>query len=255
MKNAEVTMEEGKGSISRRGLFRFGALTVLTAAAAPLIHPAHADAQPEVCNPEAPDTPEDALAALVAGNRRWYNGNQQHPNEDIPRRNCLATNPQTPYAAILSCSDSRCAPELVFDQGVGDIFVARVAGNTASGRLIDSLLYGVSQTGGLGAKLLFVMGHSACGAVINSFRVYPKPNKDLPFLNLLFPAVKTAKLIVKARGGDPNDEATVVPVATQQNVILTALQLRKYLGLAANEVAGGVYDLGRFKVDLVPIPS
>ena len=248
-------MEESKGSISRRGLFRFGALTAISAAAAPLIHLRHAEAQSEVCNPEAPTNPADALAALVAGNMRWYNENQQHPNEDIPRRNCLATNPQTPYAAILSCSDSRCAPELVFDQGVGDIFVARVAGNTASGRLVDSLLFGVSKTGGLGAQLLFVMGHSSCGAVINSFRVYPKPNKDLPFLNLIFPAVKAAKQIVKNQGGDPNDEATVVPVATVQNVILTALQLRKYLGLNANEVAGGVYDLGRFKVDLVPIPS
>jgi len=248
-------MDVGKGSISRRGLFRFGALTVLSAGVAPLIHPGHADAQNKVCNPEAPTDPAGALAALMAGNARWATGDQEHPNEDITRRTCLANNSQTPYAAILSCSDSRCAPELVFDQGVGDIFVARVAGNTASGRLIDSLLFGVSKTGGLGAKLLFVMGHSACGAVINSFRVYPRPNRDLPFLNLIFPAVKAAKKIVSDNGGDPKDEATVVPVATEQNVIITALQLRKYLGLAANEVAGGVYDLGTFKVTPVTIPS
>ena len=71
-----------------------------------------------------------------------------------------STNPQTPFASILSCSDSRVPPESLFDQGLGDLFVARIAGNTASGRLIDSLLYGTDV---LGTKLLFVLGHSLAG--------------------------------------------------------------------------------------------
>ncbi|HTR62811.1 MAG TPA: carbonic anhydrase [Candidatus Binataceae bacterium] len=234
-------MEDTKTTISRRGLFRFGALTVLSAAAAPLIHLGHAEAQSStVCNPGAPSTPAEALAALMAGNARWSTGDQTHPNEDSDRRTCLANNSQTPFASILSCSDSRCAPELVFDQGLGDIFVARVAGNTASGRLIDTLLFG---TAGLGSVLLFVMGHTSCGAVINAVKIYPNASNQLPFLNLIFPAVKAARKIVKKQGGDPKDPTQVIPVATEQNVLITMSRLRKQLNLDPSAVAGGIYDL------------
>ena len=234
-------METTKSTVSRRGLFRFGALTVLSAAAAPLIHLGRAEAQSNtVCNPGAPTTPSAALAALMAGNANWAAGTQTHPNEDSARRTCLANNAQTPFASILSCSDSRCAPELVFDQGLGDIFVARVAGNTASGRLIDTLLFG---TANLGSVLLFVMGHTQCGAVINAVNIYPNASAKLPFLNLIFPAVKSARKIVKEQGGDPKDPAQVIPVATEQNVLITMSKLQKQLGLSPNAVAGGVYDL------------
>jgi carbonic anhydrase len=239
-------MDPTKSNISRRGLFRFGALTVLSAAAAPLIHLATAEAQTTVCNPGAPTNPADALTALMAGNARWAAGDQTHPGEDSTRRTCLANNPQTPFASILSCSDSRTPPELIFDQGLGDLFVARVAGNTASGRLIDSLLYGTSN---LGTQLLFVMGHSECGAVTTAVKACINhenrciPNNTLPFVNLIFDAVKQAKHIVKQEGGDPTDPNQVIPVATQQNVLITMSRLRKQLNLSASQIAGGVYDL------------
>jgi carbonic anhydrase len=225
-------------SLSRRELFRIGGLTVLAAALSPVI--LRNDAWALKCNPDAPTDPAGALTALVDGNARWALGDQEHPGEDSTRRACLATNPQTPFASILSCSDSRVGPELIFDQGLGDIFVARVAGNTASGRLIDSLLYG---TAALGTPLLFVLGHSACGAITTAVASYPKPH-GLPFVNLLFPAVKRARQIVRKNGGNPKDPAQVVPVATEQNVLLTAQGLRKEFGLRADQVAGGVYDLG-----------
>ena len=119
--------------------------------------------------------------------------------------------------------------------------MARVAGNTASGRLIDSLLYGTDV---LGTQLLFVLGHSACGAVAAAVSSYPDENEKLPFVDLVFPAVKQAKAIVKRTGGNPKDPAQVIPVATNQNVVLTVKQLRKYFRLSNEQVAGGVYDLG-----------
>jgi carbonic anhydrase len=227
--------------IGRRGFFRLGAFAALATAASPFMGRDQAWADATVCNPEAPTTPAAALAALVLGNAHWAAGEQTHPGEDPTRRTCLATNSQTPFASILSCSDSRVPPELLFDQGLGDLFVARVAGNTASGRLIDSLLYGTSA---LGTQLLFVLGHSACGAVGAAVDSYPKKNKKLPFVNLIFPAVKQAIKIVERNGGDPTDPTQVIPVATNQNVVLTVKQLQKYFQLSSDEVAGGVYDLG-----------
>jgi carbonic anhydrase len=231
-------------SISRRGLLRLGALTVLMTAVSPIIRRDEVLANDEICNPDAPTTPAAALTALMDGNARWALGDQEHPGEDTGRRVCLANNHQTPFASILSCSDSRVPPELIFDQGLGDLFVARVAGNTASGRLIDSLLYGTSN---LGSPILFVLGHSACGAVTTAVNSFPK-NHSLQFVNLIFPAVKQARAIVKQNGGDPNDPTQVIPVATNQNVLITVDRLRRQFRNQVNAgtlmVAGGVYDLG-----------
>lgn len=226
-------------SISRRGLFRLGALTVLATAVSPMLRRDEALADSEICNPDAPTTPATALTALLQGNARWASENQLHPGEDTERRTCLANNPQTPFASILSCSDSRLPPELIFDQGLGDLFVARVAGNTASGRLIDTLLYGTSV---LPSQLLFVLGHSVCGAVTTAVTSFPN-NHSLPFVNLIFPAVKQARAIVKKNGGDPKDPRQVIPVATEQNVIITVNRLRKQFRANGTQVAGGVYDL------------
>src|SRR5208282_2785338 len=76
------------------------------------------------CNPNRPATPELAIKALLDGNGRWASGKQNHPGEDAERRSCLFKNGQTPFAAILSCSDSRVPPDLVFDAGPGDLFIA-----------------------------------------------------------------------------------------------------------------------------------
>jgi carbonic anhydrase len=231
---------ENNQLIDRRRFFRLGAFAAIATAASPLIVGSRAWADPLVCNPEAPANPADALAALMTGNTHWAAGDQVHPGEDAARRACLGSNSQTPFASILSCSDSRVPPELVFDQGLGDLFVARVAGNTASGRLIDSLLFGTNV---LGTQLLFVLGHSACGAVAAAVSTFPKPHPTLPFVNLIFPAVKQAKAVVKRNGGDPKDPAQVIPVATNQNVVLTVKELKKYFHLTDNQIAGGIYTL------------
>jgi carbonic anhydrase len=229
--------------ISRRGLLRLGALTAVGAVFIPALRADEASAQNVICNPDRPTTPTAALAALVDGNDRWATEMQEHPGEDTTRRTCVANNTQTPFAAIISCSDSRVPPELIFDQGLGDLFVARVAGNTATGKLVESLLYG---TDALGALVLLVLGHSSCGAVAEAVRFFPG-HHDLEFVRLIAPAVREAREIVKKNGGDPNDPLQVIPVATDQNVIMVTKGLKKKFSSQIAQgnliVAGGRYDL------------
>lgn len=103
----------------------------------------------------------DAFSTLQNGNMRFYEGKAARPHQDTARRDELA-NGQHPHTIVLSCSDSRLPPEMIFDQGLGDIFTVRVAGNSVSPEAIASIEYAIEH---LGARLLLVMGHESCGAV------------------------------------------------------------------------------------------
>jgi carbonic anhydrase len=102
-----------------------------------------------------------ALSRLMEGNKRYSQGKEQHPDETLARRRELEQG-QHPFAVILSCADSRVAPELIFDQGLGDLFVIRVAGNIAADDDLGSIEYAVEH---LHTKLIVVLGHENCGAV------------------------------------------------------------------------------------------
>ncbi|HCX21783.1 MAG: carbonic anhydrase [Flammeovirgaceae bacterium] len=106
-------------------------------------------------------TPKEALDKLKEGNARYVSGNLTHPNMNAVRRDELNEG-QNPFAVVLSCADSRVVPECVFDQGMGDLFVLRVAGNIAGDRVIGSIEYAVEN---LGCRLIVVLGHEKCGAV------------------------------------------------------------------------------------------
>jgi carbonic anhydrase len=238
--------------VSRRKLLGLGAFTGLATALSPVLRLGKADAA-EPCNAPLPDNPAAALNALIEGNQLWATLTQKHPGEDAARRTCVAENGQTPFAAIISCSDSRVPPELIFDQGIGDLFVARVAGNGATGTLTESLYYGTG--GALGALVLFVLGHSDCGAIKAAVTSFPK--HTLEFVKLIFPAVQEARRIVRKAGGDPNDPTQVIPIATNQNVILTVRALRKspfFTQMVSDGtllIAGGVYDLSTQLVNVL----
>ena len=150
---------------------------------------------------------------------------------------------QSPFAAILSCSDSRVPPELVFDQGIGDLFVARVAGNCAGGTLTESLYYGTKEQY-LGALILFVLGHSDCGAVKAAIASYPGPSFE--FAELIYPAVAAAISL----GGNPDDLETFIPLVTEQNVILGVRVLQEDPELEGLLITGGVYDLATSQVNI-----
>ncbi|MGW8597911.1 carbonic anhydrase [Streptomyces sp. NPDC055893] len=106
-------------------------------------------------------SPAVALDALLAGNLRFVSGAPQHPNQDAARRTELAPG-QDPFAVILGCSDSRLAAEIIFDQGLGDLFVVRTAGHVLGTEVLGSVEYATSV---LGARLVVVLGHDSCGAV------------------------------------------------------------------------------------------
>ena len=107
-------------------------------------------------------SPADALILLKGGNRRFVSGTAVHFQQDAQRRRDTATNGQNPFAVILTCADSRVSPEILFDQGIGCLFVIRVAGNVAQTDEVATAEYGV---GHLGARLIVVLGHTKCGAV------------------------------------------------------------------------------------------
>lgn len=103
-----------------------------------------------------------AFESLLSGNERFVSGVPGHPNQDAARRAELAPPGQDPFAVVLGCSDSRLAAEIIFDQGLGDLFVVRTAGHVLGAEVLGSVEYATSV---LGARLVVVLGHDSCGAV------------------------------------------------------------------------------------------
>lgn len=108
-----------------------------------------------------PQTPREAWSALVEGNHRFVGGEPAHPRQDIDRRESLAEK-QRPFAALFGCADSRLSAEIIFDVGLGDLFVVRNAGQVLAETIIGSLEYAVEV---LGTPLILVLGHDECGAI------------------------------------------------------------------------------------------
>jgi carbonic anhydrase len=106
-------------------------------------------------------TPREASEMLLAGNQRFVSGAPEHPNQDAVRRAETAL-AQRPFAVLFGCSDSRLAAEIIFDRGLGDLFVVRTAGHVTGPEVLGSIEYGVSV---LGCPLVVVLGHDSCGAV------------------------------------------------------------------------------------------
>lgn len=106
-------------------------------------------------------TPAQALKDLLAGNQRFVSGEVKHPNQDAERRADLASG-QNPFATLFGCGDSRLAAEVIFDQGLGDMFVVRTAGHVVESAVLGSIEYAVVE---LGTPLVVVLGHDSCGAV------------------------------------------------------------------------------------------
>ncbi len=134
-------------------------------------------------------TAEQALRELVAGNQRFFATSQQYPRQTVARRREIARI-QTPFAVILSCSDSRVPPELLFDQGLGDLYVVRCAGHVVDTSALGSLEHAVTL---LGVPLILVLGHSGCGAVTAAVQGDPVEGAFGALLAGVAPAVALAR--------------------------------------------------------------
>ena len=194
-------------------------------------------------------TAREARERLKAGNERFVDGVTQHPDQSTARRKALKK-AQHPFAIVLSCADSRVPPELLFDQGLGDLFVVRSAGQVIDHAVLGSLQYGVAE---LGAPLLVVLGHSQCGAIKATVEVVEGKAKatgtDIDALvHALTPAVHEAH---EAGAG----EEDLVSVAVDCNVELIVEQLKgaPVLGNASLtrkvKIVGATYSLATGEVD------
>jgi carbonic anhydrase len=131
--------------------------------------------------------PQEALQRLMDGNKRFVEGKMKHPRQDHQRMEELVKG-QHPFAVVLGCSDSRVPPEIVFDQGLGDLFVIRVAGNILTPEGQGSIEYAVDH---LGTKLILVLGHEKCGAVKATVEGGKVPGKIGTLTKAIAPAIKT----------------------------------------------------------------
>jgi carbonic anhydrase len=197
--------------------------------------------------PQNTISPAAALERLEEGNERYVEGVARR--HDFRHEREVLVSGQNPYAAILSCADSRIAPEYAFDSGRGDLFVCRVAGNFANEESVASLEYSVAV---LAAPLILVLGHDACGAVDSTIKSL-KDNTTLPgHLPSLVAGIAPAVKAVSGQAGD------LLANAIKQNVLDTVGKLKSatpILSAAVEQgklkVAGGIYRLRTGKVDMV----
>ncbi len=189
-----------------------------------------------------PETPLAALELIYEGNRRFAAAKSLAVNRDIQRVREVAPR-QTPFAAFLGCADSRVPIEIIFDQGFGDVFVTRIAGNVASSEIIGSLEF---ATHVLGAQVLYVLGHTNCGAVTATIQGEEVPGQISGLFQHIRPAVKVAKSDL-SRAIEENVRNQAQLIAESSPVIRRLLRDQKLL------VAGGVYDLKSGIVTPVPI--
>jgi len=190
-------------------------------------------------------TADSALAELKSGNAHHVEHRYQHPHATVDRRRQLASG-QNPHAEILSCSDSRVPPELIFDVGLGDLFVVRVAGNVVANTELGSLEYGAEH---LHIPLLVVLGHQHCGAVTAAVEGGEAGGHINALVNLLVPAVQKSR-------GLPGD---AVENAVKANVEMVVKQLRTSTPILSHlasqgklRVVGAVYSLDTGKVTWLP---
>jgi carbonic anhydrase len=199
-------------------------------------------------------SPGEALKMLKDGNTRYLEGKATHPHQDAARRAMTAGQGQHPFVAVLACSDSRVPPELLFDQGIGDLFVVRVAGNVAATDEIGTLEFVDS----LGIPLLVVLGHSQCGAVTAVVENAKLPPNIAALVALIKPAA------AKAKADNPEAATeTLVSAAVKENVwqamedILHKSPLIKAAVKAGKtKLVGAVYELDTGRVQwLGPLPG
>lgn len=198
---------------------------------------------------------DEALRLLKEGNARYADGKPQHPRQDRARRALTAAQGQHPLAAILSCSDSRVPPEIIFDQGIGDLFVVRVAGNVAATDEIGSIEYAVDH---LATPLVVVLGHAQCGAVTAVVDDTKLPPNIANLVEPIKPAVDKARQANPQATKDELLKAAITGNVWQamEDMLRLSPIIREKVKDGQAQVVGALYDLDSGQVQwLGPHPD
>ncbi len=189
-------------------------------------------------------TADQALQRLLEGNRRYVEGVASHPGQSVVRRKQLASG-QAPFAIVLTCSDSRVAPELYFDQGLGDLFVVRNAGNILDDHVLGSIEYAVSH---LHSPVIIVVGHEKCGAVAAAVAGGRAPGHIQSIVEAIAPSVEKSK-------NDPGDKLDNAIRANAQRMAESLGQTAPIINAAVAagqvKVVPAEYSLETGKVNLL----
>jgi carbonic anhydrase len=192
---------------------------------------------------DVPST-KSALDRLLEGNQRYVNS-ATVCHEDWAAKRLAHAQSQAPFAVIVTCSDSRVPPEIIFDQALGDLFVIRVAGNVVDEFAIGSIEYGVSV---LGAKLVLVLGHSNCGAVDGALKGLKFDNHIQEVLNAIQPAIVDSK----GKSGNALEMAIKANVRHVEGKLKSSQPLlAKLLQAGGLTILGAYYDLSSGKVEFL----
>jgi carbonic anhydrase len=229
-------------NISRRNSLKFVAGAIGTGIIA-----AQAGAElaaPEPVIAENPPNPDRALQLLIKGNERFVENKRKFPDQDWRRITQVAPS-QEPFAAILGCADSRVPAEIVFDQGFGNIFVCRVAGNVVTPEEIGSLEFAALV---LGVKVILVLGHERCGAVKAAIEGGALPGHIGSLTEAILPAVESSK----NQPGDKVENAVKANVRLQAQRCKASPVLNQLIEERKLKIVGAYYDLDTGKCTIVP---
>jgi len=232
------------GNLSRRNLIKYGAgfIGAGTLATAIGLSPNVIAPQPAVAQNDI--NSDEALTRLMEGNKRFVQNQRENPNQTLSRVAEVAEG-QFPFAAILGCADSRVPTEIVFDQGFGDLFVVRVAGNVATPEEIGSLEFGTLV---LGSKIIMVLGHAQCGAVKAAMDGGELPGQVGILINNIKGAVEGLEV---QEGEDKVQKAIQANVLYQIERLQNSEVLSELISKGALKIVGAYYDLNTGEVSIL----
>ncbi|MFI2206705.1 carbonic anhydrase [Streptomyces sp. NPDC020192] len=198
-----------------------------------------------------PTTPAAAFARLMDGNGRWVSGNLQHPDRDPDRRQLVAQE-QEPFGAVLSCIDSRVPPELLFDTGLGDLYVMRTGGQAVGPVVTGSVEYGPMTSG---TPLVVVLGHQRCGAVKAAYQSLRDGKPLTGTLQAIVTALRPAyEQAVREGGADPVETMARAQAKLTTNALRSNADLAPLVRKGSLAVVGAYYSLDTGKVEVLAGP-
>ncbi|MEU7774416.1 carbonic anhydrase [Micromonospora taraxaci] len=237
-------MTVARSHLSRRSLLTAGGAAAVALGAA-TASPSAAAATPA----EDPvDTPAEALLRLRAGNRRFTSGHGRHPHQGLADLHRLAAG-QHPFAVTVGCADSRVAPEVLFDQGLGDLFDNRVAGNIVDDLLLGSIEFAVEEFGSL---LIVVLGHERCGAITATIDAIHSGGTAPGHIGTIVDALRPVVEPVLDQPGDPVENGVRANIVAQVAALgARSSIISEKVHQGALRVVGARYDLDNGRVSLV----